>query len=96
MSLEQVSREHRRLTILKHLEASGGYTSNVSILTDVANALGVPSSRDQLDTEVEWLAEIGLVKWADDSKFVVQIEPRGVEVAKGRSVVKGIKRPTVD
>lgn len=96
MSLEQVAREHRRLTILRHLEASGGYISNVSILTEVANALGVPTTRDQLEGEIDWLVGMGLVKRTDAKGFVIKLEAGGVEVATGRACVTGIKRPSVD
>ena len=61
-----------------------------------ANGLGVRSTRDQLEGEIDWLVEMGLVKRADAEGFVVKLEPAGIEVAKGQSNVKGVKRPTVD
>lgn len=94
MSYQQTVSEHRRLTILKHLEKVSGYTANASILTDVANGVGVSSTRSQIEAELTWLEETGLVLLNRAGEFiVVTATERGAEVARGRSSVEGVKRP---
>ena len=94
MSYQKTLAEHRRLTILKHLEKVSGYTANASILTDVANGVGVTSTRAQVESDLTWLEEAGLVTLDRAGDFIVVIATqRGVEVALGRSFVEGVKRP---
>ncbi len=93
--MRELESEHRRLTIVKHLEKSARFTSNASILTDVANGLGVPSSRAQINAALFWLDEHGLVtNVVTDGFMVVTATPRGCEVALGHVVHPGVKRPS--
>lgn len=88
-------RKHRRLAILRHLEACSDYTSNASILTDVLDGVGVTSSRDQVVTELAWLRENGFVSFDDAGDFVVvEATARGVELARGRATHPEIQRPS--
>lgn len=87
---------HRRLAILRFLEASPGYTSNVSILTDVLNSnqIGINTTRDQTSTELGWLAENGFVTLGGREDFrVATATARGVEIAMGRTTHPEIQRP---
>lgn len=85
---------HRRIAILRFLEASGGYTANSSILTDTMQALGVTSTYDQVVTDLEWLAEQRFVTLVRDGDFVVAMATaRGVEIALGRATHPGVQRP---
>lgn len=88
---------HRRLAILRFLQQSPTYTSNVSILTDVLNsdAIGIDTSRDQTTTELSWLAENGLVTLAGQVDFrVATATARGVDTALGRASHPDIQRPS--
>ena len=90
-------RRHRRLAILRFLEASPSYTSNVSILTDVLNSpsIGIDTSRDQTTTELAWLAETGFITLAGQPEFrVATATTRGVDAALGRTVHPDIQRPS--
>lgn len=88
-------RRHRRLAILRHLEACSDYTSNASILTDVLDGVGVTSSRDQVVTELAWLRENDFVTYEDRTDFiVVEATGRGIEIARGRAVHPEIQRPS--
>lgn len=87
---------HRRLAILRFLEASPAYTSNVSILTDVLNSdqIGINTSRDQTTTELSWLAETGFVTLGGREDFrVATATARGVDVALGGATHPDIQRP---
>ncbi len=87
--------KHRRLAILRHLEACTDYTSNASILVDVLDGVGVTSSRDQVVTDLSWLKENGFVSYTETGAFVVvEATSRGVEIARGRATHPGIQRPS--
>lgn len=87
--------EHRRLAILKHLARSSEYTSNASILIDVVRGVGVATSESQMHTSLAWLDEQELIQMTDHGHVVVAVATaQGVDVAEGRSVVPGVKRPT--
>lgn len=88
-------RKHRRLAILRHLEACAEYTSNASILQSVLSGVGVQSTRDQVVTELAWLREQGMVDYDDRADFLVVIATRrGVEVARGIATHPEIQRPS--
>lgn len=89
-------RRHRRLAILRFLEASPTYTSNVSIITDVLNSndIGIDTSRDQTTTELAWLAEVGFVSLGGQPDFrVATATARGVDIAQGRATHPDVQRP---
>jgi len=87
-------RRHRRLAILRHLEACSEYTSNVSILADVLRGVGVQSTRSQVVTELSWLKENGFVTTVDHGDFVVATATlSGAEIARGVTTHPEIQRP---
>ena len=95
MSYYQTVRKHRRLGILRHLEASSDYTSNASILTDVLDGVGVNSTRRQVITELAWLEENGFVATSANGDFVVVTATQaGAEIATGRATHPEIQRPS--
>lgn len=88
-------RRHRRLAILRHLEAIPEYTGNASILQDVLRGLGLPTSRDQIVTELAWLQEQGFVTYDASADFVVvTATARGVDIARGLASHPEIQRPS--
>lgn len=87
-------RQHRRLAILRHLEEVPDYTSNSSILQGVLQGLGLPSSSDQVVTDLAWLKEQGFVDVTGSQDFsVVSATRRGVEIARGMATHPDIQRP---
>jgi hypothetical protein len=90
----ELVRKHRRLAILRHLEACAEYTSNGSILQSVLNGVGVQSTRDQVITELAWLREQGFVTYEDRAEFiVVTATARGCELARGLATHPEVQRP---
>lgn len=88
-------RKHRRLSILRHLEAIPEYTGNAAILQDVLRGIGIPSTRDQVITELAWLKEQGFVTYDEPADFlVVTATARGVEIARGLASHPEIQRPS--
>lgn len=88
-------RKHLRLSILKLLEKSPGYSANDSVLTDAVRAVGFGASRDQVRTEIQWLAEQGLVKCEPMERLLVATATlRGREIATGHAFHDGVQRPS--
>lgn len=86
---------HLRLAILRQLSEVQGYRANCSILHSIMPKLGLAATRDQIRTELSWLAEQRLVSVEDlVGLLVATITERGIDVAEGRAVVPGIQRPT--
>ena len=87
--------EHLRLTLLRALTGAPGYKANSSILHSVACEFGLDATRDQIKTELAWLAEQGLLKTADIGGLVVaSLTDRGLDVAEGRAMAPGVQRPS--
>lgn len=84
----------RRLVILRVLAESTGYQANEFTLEAVLDDMGHTVSNQQVHTELAWLAEQGLL---DSRKVggvtIATISRRGIDVAHGKAVVPGVKRP---
>lgn len=89
-------REHLRLSILRVLAETPGYSANESLLTDVLrDDLGFGATRDQVRTELDWLAEQGLAIIATTAGIkIATATGRGADVAAGHANVTGVKRPS--
>ena len=95
MSYLETVQEHLRLTILRLLSEDPDYTLNDSILTDLTGEYGFTPSRDKVRTELAWLKEQGLVIIDNDPGITIAtLTERGLDVAKGRVIVPGVKRPS--
>ncbi len=80
--------------ILRLLSEAGGYDLNSSVLQSALSTFGHRPSRDQLHTELHWLAEQGLVTVSQvHSILVAKLTSRGADVAQGLAHVPGVKRP---
>lgn len=94
MALAQIIVEHQRLVILRLLSEVSGYDLNESIIQDGLDRYGLDISRDALRAQLEWLAELGLVTLEKlGSTYIATLTGRGEDVAAGRSMVSGIKKP---
>lgn len=91
----QILTEDRRLSILLILLQSMGYRANEYLLSSMLDNMAHRISADQLRSDLAWLQEQGLVEveTAHDIQ-VAQLTRRGQDVAQGRAVVPGIKRPS--
>ncbi len=84
----------RRLVILRCLAEDPGYSLNESLLQSMLEALGHNVSRDRIRTDLAWLSEQGLcIVGHVLSVQVARLTDRGIDVATGRTIVPGIKRP---
>lgn len=88
--------QHLRIAILKVLNTAPSCRANSSILHSAVDELGLTATRDMIKTELAWLAEQGLlstVVLAGDL-VVATLTERGQDVADGRTVVPGVRRPS--
>jgi hypothetical protein len=90
--------EHRRLSVLKVLVKGGGF-SNESILKDAVEEVGLGAglTREVMREDLKFLEERAAIKieWVGDTLAVAHITVRGVDIATGRILVEGIKRPSI-
>ena len=93
MSMMELLDADRRLVILRSLVDVGG-EANESILNDCLDAYGHRVSRDQVRAQLAWLQEQGVVTIERVGSYMVaSLTGRGQDVAEGRCVVPGIKKP---
>lgn len=87
-------RQDIRLVILRLLAEMTGYRANSSVLTMALDTFGHALSRDQVKTELNWLAEQGALTLDNVGPVMVAtLTERGQDIAAGRARVPGIKRP---
>ena len=97
MSFRDLLIQAQRLTILQLLREADGYDLNDRILRAALVEFGHRPSRDQLLSELAWLAEQGLIATRVAGGFVVAtLTERGEDAATGRARVPGVKRPSPD
>ena len=93
-SFRKFATEHLRLAVLQVLAADADYAHNELVLSSALEQLGHGVSRDNLRTELAWLAEQGLIEVKDVSDIqVARLLARGEDVARGVARVPGVARP---
>ncbi|PLY02758.1 MAG: hypothetical protein C0622_05260 [Desulfuromonas sp.] len=94
MSISTLLTEDRRLVILRALAEDAGYSHNESVLQSILAAFGHSVSRDVVKTQINWLAEQGLVTVDTVGNYLIaKLTTRGADVAAGHATVPGVKRP---
>ena len=91
----EICREDRRLVILRFLAEEPDYRLNISLLQDALDMIGHSVGRDVIDTDGAWLAEVGLVTRENLGPILMlRLTERGLDAARGRVTVPGVKRPS--
>lgn len=91
---KDIIREHRRLTILRCLHEQADFRLNESVLLDELHAYSFNASADGLRTDLAWLEEQGLLMQdAIGYLQIAELTERGADVAMGRTITPGVKRP---
>lgn len=86
--------EDRRLSILLLLKDEPDYSLNAYILRDALAMLGHSVGADVLFADTDMLESIGCVTQRTTSGIrVITATDKGVDVAMGRVVITGVKRP---
>jgi hypothetical protein len=95
MSFRDHMNEDLRLVVLRLLSEVDGYEANSATLQAAVTEFGHRPSRDQVHTQLAWLQEQGLLKvTAVATVQIAALTARGLDVAQGRAVVPGVKRPS--
>lgn len=88
-------RKHLRITILRLMLPAPGYRLNESLLHGQLPSRGFSIARDQVRTEMAWLAQQGLVHVDDlDGLLVAELSLQGVDVANGHATHPDVQRPS--
>ena len=94
MNYRELVMADMRLVILRLLADDADYECNSSVLQMAVEQYGHRVSRDQLHTELAWMSEQGLVTLTEiHSVQIAKLTTRGLDVAQGRVVQPGVKRP---
>lgn len=94
MSFAELMTEDRRLVFLRLLVNAPAGKANTYVLATGLRSMGHDCSQDQAETDAAWLEEQGLLTVEElDNIRVVQLTPRGDDVAAGRAKVPGVKYP---
>ncbi|GAB7082298.1 VpaChn25_0724 family phage protein [Megalodesulfovibrio paquesii] len=94
VSFAETLTKDRRLVILRFLSEAPACRLNTAVLRTSLDAFGHSVSRDQVETDAAWLNEQGLVTVEEVGPVrVATLTTRGLDVAEGRAVVPGVKRP---
>lgn len=94
--LEDAFLPHLRLSLLRVLATAQGYCTNDSILHHAVGSLGLRSTRDQVRSEIAWLAEQRAVSTVEPAPglVVVTLTERGHDVQAGLSTMPGVQKPS--
>ena len=94
MNAPDIETADARLVMLRCLAASSGRAANESLLCEQVAQWGHVVSADRLRTELQWLAEQRLVEIREiGGVAIATLTQRGLDVANGRAVVPGVRRP---
>lgn len=94
MSYSQIVTEDVRLSILEMLSQDADYSHNEHIIGRGLQMLGHALSSDRVRTELQWLAEQGLLSLESVGELIVaKLNQRGHDAARGLAQVPGVARP---
>lgn len=86
--------EDRRGVLLRVLHDQGDFALNDGVLQDALDRVGHRVARDVVLADLAFLAELGLLEIERlGSLALATLTRRGVDVATGRAIVPGVKRP---
>lgn len=88
--------EDARLVILRELVAQANNTLNESLAQDVLEMWGHNKSREWVKTQIRKLDELGAVRVTERDGFLIcELTQAGMDHMLRRSVIEGVKRPTL-
>ena len=88
-------RRHRRLAILRALNSAPEYSANESMLMDVMTALRITSTRDQVRTDLGWLADQGFITTTTIFDLMTAtVTEAGADIATGRRIHPDVEKPS--
>lgn len=93
-SVLRIETEKRRLEILRYLAHTPGYEAVADLLRQRCQAIGVPSTSDQIVTAIRWLEEQELISVRSHGLHIIaRLTSDGRDAADGSRTVPGVLRP---
>ncbi len=96
MGYKEFESEDRKLAELRFLAESNDYSLNAGVMQTALSEVGHNVSREVILADFSFLEELDLVKTKhtlDGKVHVATLTGRGDDVAHGRTVVPGVKKP---
>lgn len=96
MKYSDIVQQDRRLAILRFLSEENDYALNDSVLQKALAQFAHNVSKEVILSDFSFLEELGLIEQETviaNKVYVAKITSRGLDVAKGRSIVAGVARP---
>ena len=94
MNFAEYQKQDRLLCILMALESAVGYSAPHPLLQSFLEQVGHRVSQADLLADIDWLAHQKLLTKSDQALLVIAtLTQHGIDVALGRAVVVGVKRP---
>lgn len=95
MAYKDFIAEDRRLAELRFLAEENDYALNDSVMQTALELIGHANSREVVRADFAWLQEMGLieVEIIKEHIHVARLKSRGIDVANGRAMVPGVKKP---
>lgn len=95
--LREMYHQLRRIAILRFLFIAPGKTVNSDILKIVLNERGITTTADDLTSDLYFLKDAGFVDvryfFEEKNLAVYTLTERGEDVATGRLIAQGVRRP---
>lgn len=92
--LDKINQRHRALAILRFLDRSPGYCSNIEVLSDWLVHLGISASKDQLVQQCRSLKSVDFINLSEPGEVVIlSLTELGCEVARSMVFSELVKRP---
>lgn len=97
MALQDLIRQDQRMLLL-HALAQNNNSANDEVLQDCLQLYGHRISRDVIRTQLNWLAEQGLVSLTEFGYLrIAKLTARGFDVSQNQASVEGVKKnPFID
>ncbi len=93
-TLAEINTAARRLVLLQTLAAAPQYQANSVILDHALSAAGLAAARSEVETQLRWLHDQGLVTVERIGPFLVATATvAGLDAAAGKGHVDGVARP---
>ena len=97
MKFSEHQQQGRRLAILAGLRAAARYRAALQLLRAYCEAVGYTALVDDLNADLVWLADQGLVDLElDEGACTATLTKRGLDVVNGHAIVEGVQRPAPD
>lgn len=95
--LEDIRDTHVKLAALRLLFRAPLYRSNVFLLSDWLEAIGMPCSSAELFQRIHELEQLGLISTTPTEGYLVaEFTAKGTEVAEGKLSVDSVLQPPPD